>query len=83
MTLPDQWKYLSELAEQRRLAGDTGECQKLLQCSATIKDIWLEAHREMMDSLGYGEETVVQRDVTVKTYQMQVHKSKEVFNDEK
>lgn len=83
MTLPEQWKYLNKMAEQMRCSGNHEECQKLLQCSATIKDIWIDAHREMMDSLGQGEQLFYQKVDTVKRYQTEMHKAPEIFQNEK
>ena len=79
MSLPEQWKYLNKLAEQMRCSGSHEECQKLLQCSATIKDFWIDANREMMDSLSAGDFTIDRKEVTISDYKKFIDKKPEVF----
>lgn len=49
--LKEQWSYLDTLAQKSKMQGDLAESKKLLDCAATIKDLWIEAHKEMIDAM--------------------------------
>ena len=81
-SLPDQWKYLNALAEEKRKQGDMEHCRKLLDCAATIKDLWIEAHAEMVNLISDNSNNLVDwNKATTDEYRMFATKRSSVFEN--
>lgn len=69
-------------AELKRVSGDEDGCRKLLECAATIKDIWIDAHREMVDAMGGTDKVQVvgwPEKETMNDYKAFLRKKEEIF----
>lgn len=59
MNIPDQWRYLEELAIAARREGKDDQADKLLACASTIYDLWKNSLKEIKLTLVREENTKV------------------------
>ena len=52
--LAEQWKFLLRLADASKLRGEEDDTRKLLDCAASVKDLWVDAHKELIDGMTGG-----------------------------